>query len=103
MLPSLRPHSRSRSGGVTTCRCRTIDLKLGAYSAIVFTTVSPKASRWSSQLLSARWYGAYWTKHDITCLPGGAIDGSVNDGMTMSMYGFLENRPYFASSYARSM
>jgi hypothetical protein len=43
-------------------------------------------------------YGAYCTKHDITCLPGGATDGSVSDGMTMSMYGRRENRPYFASS-----
>ena len=45
-----------------------------------------------------RWYGAYCTKHDITCLPGGATDGSVSVGITMSMYGRLENAPYFASS-----
>ena len=47
---------------------------------------------------SLRWYGAYCTKHDMTCLPGGAIDGSIIDGMTMSMYGRRENSPYFASS-----
>jgi hypothetical protein len=52
---------------------------------------------------SFRWYGAYCTKHDITCLPGGATDGSVSDGITMSMYGRREKRPYFASSYACSM
>ena len=45
-----------------------------------------------------RWYGAYCTKHDIMCLPGGATDGSVSVGITMSMYGRRENRPYFASS-----
>ena len=44
------------------------------------------------------WYGAYCTKIDITCLPGGAIAGSIIDGITMSMYGSRENSPYFASS-----
>src|SRR6185369_13043815 len=36
-------------------------------------------------------------------LAGGATDGSVRLGITMSMYGRREKRPYFASSYARSM
>src|SRR5208283_2816288 len=44
MLPSLNPHSRSRSSGVTTCFWMMMSLMLGAYSAIVLTTVSPKAS-----------------------------------------------------------
>ena len=30
------------------------------------------------------------------------MPGSIIDGITMSMYGCLENAPYFASSYARS-
>src|SRR5215510_991620 len=76
---------------------------LGACSAIVSTTVLPNSSRFSSQFPSFNLYGAYCTKHDITCLPGGATDGSVRLGMTMSMYGRREKRPYFASSYARSM
>ncbi|MNC92768.1 hypothetical protein D3C83_92590 [compost metagenome] len=70
----------------------------GAYSASVSITVSPSASRWSSQVPSFKWYGAYCTKHDITCFPGGASVASVSDGMTMSMYGRRENRPYLASS-----
>src|SRR5688500_20189099 len=75
----------------------------GACSAIVSITVSPNSSRFSSQFPSFRLYGAYWTKHDITCLPGGATEGSVRLGITMSMYGRREKRPYFASSYARSI
>ena len=39
----------------------------------------------------------------MTCLPGGAIAGSTSVGMIASMYGRRENRPYLASSYARSM
>src|ERR1700690_2762564 len=35
MLPSLRPHSRSRSSGVTTCLWRMMSLMFGAYSAMV--------------------------------------------------------------------
>src|SRR2546423_6843161 len=77
--------------------------RFGAYSATVSMTVSPNASRWSSQLPFANLYGAYCTKQDRMCLPGGATDGSVSVGMTMSMYGRRENSPYFAWSYARSM
>ena len=65
-------------------------------------TASPNASRFASVQPPFRWYGAYWTKMLITCLPGGAMPGSIMDGMTMSMYGLRENSPYFASSYARS-
>src|SRR5579862_3352532 len=54
MLPSLSPHSRSRSSGVTTWRCRMMSLMLGAYSAMVLTTVSPNASFWSSQFKPGR-------------------------------------------------
>ena len=50
ILPSVRPHSRSRSSGVTTCRCSTMSLMFGAYSASVSITVSPSNSRWSSQV-----------------------------------------------------
>src|SRR2546423_3625475 len=78
--------------------------KFGAYSEMVSITVFPKSSfNWSQCKPGLSLYGAYCTKHDITCLPGGATEGSVSDGMTMSMYGRLEKWPYFASSYARSM
>ena len=72
----------------------------GANSAIRSMTASPKASRWSSQVPSsgASLYGAYWTKQLMTCLPGGAIDGSTRVGMIMSMYGLRLKCPYFASS-----
>ena len=59
----------------------------GKRSSSVEITVSPNASRSSSSHVrpSERWYGAYCTKHDITCLPGGAIDGSTSVGMMQSM------------------
>ncbi len=44
----------------------------------------------------------YWTKHDMTCLPGGAMSGSIVDWMAPSMYGSALYQPYFASSKARS-
>src|SRR5262249_55491744 len=103
MLPSVSPNTRSRSGGVSTCRCRMMSRMFGAYSAIVSTTVSPNASRCSSHVPDASLYGAYCTKHDRMCLPGGATEGSVSVGMTMSMYGRRENSPYFAWSYPPSM
>src|SRR4029079_17597718 len=73
------------------------------YSDSVSTTVSPKASFFWSQVPSRSLKGAYCTKQDMTCLPGGATDGSVSDGITTSMYGRREQSPYFASSYDRSM
>src|ERR1041385_5551010 len=90
MFPSDSPNSRSRSKGVNTCRSMIKSLLFGACSAIVSTTVLPNSSRLSSQLPSFKLYGAYCTKHDITCLPGGATDGSVKLGITMSMYGRSE-------------
>ena len=48
----ISPNSRSMSSGVSTCRCRMMFLMFGAYSAIVSITVSPNASRWSSQVPS---------------------------------------------------
>src|SRR5580765_7140998 len=80
-----------------------IFFKFGMYSLSVSITLSAKASRWSSQVPCASLYGAYCTKHDSTCFPGGATDGSVRLGITMSTYGRREKRPYLASSYARSM
>src|SRR5215469_6966562 len=104
ILPSLSPHSRSRSSGVTTCFWMMMSFRFGAYWAMVSTTVLPNASFSVSQLRpGASLYGAYCTKHDITCLPGGATEGSVSDGITISIYGRREKFPYFASSYARSM
>src|SRR5262252_6080276 len=75
----------------------------GMYSLSVSITLSPNASRWSSHVPSANLYGAYCTKHESTCFPGGATDGSVKLGITISTYGRREKCPYFASSYARSM
>src|SRR6476660_3538000 len=103
MLPSLNPNSRPRSSGVSTWRCWMMLRRLGAYCEIVSTTASPNASRCSSHVPDDSLYGAYCTKHERMCLPGGATDGSVSVGITMSMYGRRENSPYFASSYARSM
>src|SRR5215467_15045118 len=80
-----------------------IFLMFGMYSLTVSITLSPNASRCSSQVPWASLYGAYCTKHDSTCFPGGATDGSVKLGITMSTYGRFEKCPYFASSYARSM
>ena len=73
-------------------------MMFGAYSAIVSITVSPNASRLLVPVPSVELYGAYCTKHDITCLPGGATDGSVSDGITMSMYGRREKRAVLRSS-----
>ena len=105
MFPCVSPNSRSRSSGVNTCRPIMILFRLGANSAIVLTTLSPNRSRCSSHVPSpsASLYGAYCTKQESTCLPGGATDGSVRLGITMSIYGRREKWPYFASSYARSM
>ena len=47
-------------------------------------------------------YGAYWTKHDMTCLPGGAMSGSTTDWIAASMNGLSLYQPYFAASKARS-
>ena len=71
---------------------------LGARSAMVSTTASPNASRCSSQVPSARWYGAYCTKQLTMCLPGGAMRGSTRVGMIMSTYGRRLKRPALASS-----
>ena len=102
MLPSVRPIVRSMSSGVSTWRPTMMSLMLGANSAIRLITASPNLSRLplSSHVPSsgASLYGAYWTKHEITCLPGGAICGSTRVGMIMSMYGRSLQRPYFASS-----
>src|SRR5213596_1978925 len=73
---------------------------VGARSSMVSRTVSANASRRASSHSSpsTRRYGAYWTKQLMTCLPGGAIDGSTWVGMIMSMYGRRLYRPSFASS-----
>src|SRR5213594_2949038 len=105
MFPCVSPNSRSRSSGVNTCRPIIIFFRLGANSAIVLTTLSPNRWPCSSHVPSpsASLYGAYCTKQESTCLPGGATDGSVRLGITISIYGRREKWPYFASSYARSM
>ncbi len=67
-------------------------------------TASPNASRIfaSHTAPSASSYGAHCTKQLMTCLSGGAIDGSTRVGIIMSMNGRREKWPYFASSYASS-
>jgi hypothetical protein len=57
----------------------------GANRARASTTASPKASRFASSQPPVMFDGAYWTKIDITCLPGGAMPGSIIDGMMTSM------------------
>ncbi len=86
------------SQGESTIRPMMAFFKLGAYCDRVSMTASPKASRFCSQVPSLSLYGAYWTKMDITCFPGGASEGSINVGIMTSMYGLLEKSPYFASS-----
>src|SRR5215213_22261 len=54
MFPSVSPNSRSRSRGVSTCRCRMMSRMFGANSAIVSITASPKASRSASQVVPRR-------------------------------------------------
>src|SRR5437667_10295684 len=100
MLPSVSPVVRSMSSGVWTSRNRMMSRMFGANSAMRSMTASPNASRWSSHVPSsgASLYGAYWTKQLMTCLPGGAMDGSTSVGMIMSMYGYSEKWPYLASS-----
>jgi glycogen debranching enzyme len=87
MLPSVRPVISSISSGVSTCLCRIRLRMFGNRPSSVEITVSPNASRSAAVHVrpSLRWYGAYWTKHDITCFPGGAIDGSTSVGMMQSM------------------
>ena len=77
MLPSDSPTIRSMSSGVRTSRCSTRSPKPGKNDSSVRWTVSPRFWRSVSQSLSRSLYGAYWTKHDITCLPGGAMSGSI--------------------------
>ena len=84
-----QPDVRSMSSGVTTSRCSTRSPKPGKNDSNVACTVSAKFSRSVSQSLPLRWYGAYCTKHDMTCLPGGAMSGSTNDWIAQSMYGPL--------------
>ena len=87
MLPSVSPVMSSMSFGVMNC-WPTILLRMsGNRSSSVSITFSPKASRFASSQSAppSRWYGAYWTKQLITCLPGGAIVGSTSVGMMQSM------------------
>src|SRR5262245_38026342 len=102
MLPSDSPTVRSLSSGVRPSRWSTSDPKPGKNYSIVASTVSPRPSFSESQLLSRRWYGAYWTKQLITALPAGAMSGSTVDWIAVSRYGRFEYQPYLASSNARS-
>src|ERR1700735_915437 len=96
ILPSVRPVWRSMSSGVMNCFPMMTFFMFGAYSAIVSITVLPNASRCSSQFPLLNLYGAYCTKQERMCFPGGATDGSVSVGIPMSMYGRRENSPYLA-------
>ena len=98
MFPSLRPTVRSMSSGVRTSRWRTSLPKPGKNDSSVACTVSPRFSFSVSQSLSRRWYGVYWMNELMTCLPGGAMSGSIVDWIAQSMYGRELYQPYFASS-----
>src|SRR5678816_1915336 len=103
MLPSVRPVIRSMSSGVSTCRCRIRSRMLGKRSSSVEITVSPKASRSASSHVrpSERWYGAYCTKHDITCFvqyaPYHLSDGHWDD---LSLIHISEPTRLLSISYA---
>src|SRR2546422_7948357 len=94
MLPPVRPKRRSRSSGESTWRAITERLKLGAYWSRMSKQRSANASFTWSQPPSRSWYGAYCTKNDITCLPGGATVESTTDGIVHSRIGLAEGRPY---------
>ena len=100
--PRSGPVVRSMSTGVTTSRCSTRSPKPGKCSSSTACALSPKRSRSVSQSLPRSSYGAYCTKHDMTCLPGGAMSGSTTDWIAASMKGRSEYQPYFAASKARS-
>src|SRR5437667_12259522 len=53
---------------------------------------SANASFTWSQPPFRSWYGAYCTKNDITCLPGGATVESTTDGIVHSRIGLAEGR-----------
>src|SRR5512138_3546435 len=75
MLPPVMPAIDSISFGVMTC-IPTIALRMfGAYCSMVAMTFSPNCARLSSSQPPSTSYGAYCTKQDITCCPGGAISG----------------------------
>ena len=59
-----------RAGGCSARSARCVEI-----------TASPNASRFASFQPPSMSYGAYCTKHDITCCPGGAMSGSIIDGM----------------------
>jgi hypothetical protein len=58
----------------------------GACAATVWTTASPKASRFAASFQEADFslYGAYCATIDITCFPPGASAVSVIDGIVTS-------------------
>ena len=58
-----------------------------------------KPSR-SSSVQSRPWIfgGTYCTNTDMKCLPGGAMVGSVIDGISRSRYGSFDQVPFFQSS-----
>src|SRR5262245_18625966 len=103
MFPPVSPYTRSMSGGASTCRWITEDLKFGAYSLSTSKHRSANLSRSTSQVESFRWYGAYWMNTLRMCLPGGARVESRAVAMVHSSIGSRAQRPYLASSYARSM
>ena len=73
------------SSGVTTSRCSTSLPNPGKCSSSTAWALSANGSRSVSQSLPLSSYGAYWTKHESTCLPGGAMSGSITDCMAASM------------------
>ncbi len=77
MLPSDSPTVRSMSSGVTTSRWSTRSPNPGKNDSSVRWTMSPRFCFSVSQSPSRSSYGVYWMKQDMTCLPGGAMSGSI--------------------------
>src|ERR1700730_1358766 len=104
MFPPVRLKVDSMSTGLRICRSMTDDLKPGAYCSTTSKQRSAKSLRAASSHVPSRSeYGAYWQNIDMRCLPGGATVGSTDDGIVHSTTGSRDGRPYFASSYPRSM
>ena len=102
MLAPGRPNSLSRSAGLQKRRSTMRSSSPGMYSPSSLMQCSPKRSRSVSQLPSASSSGAWKMLALRMCFPGGARVGSATVGKRPQYIGPRDQRPYFASSNARS-